>query len=872
MIGIDEILKKRFLELIKSVQPTGRWKLVVVDSLSSKILNSACKMYDILEENVTLVENIEKPRQPYPSYEAVYILTPCIESCSRLVDDFSRKDGPMYAAAHVHFINALDNNVFTELTHMLNAANAANHIKSLKEMYVDFIVREHCVYTLDNESRFLTLFGSDGSNTSQIETQLDNIAKELLSVCVTLGESPLIRYHRPLDEKGTINRKIPELLAKLVQAELDNFCATNPEFPPPRDPPLPSGTLILLDRTIDPIAPFLHEFTYQAMMADLLKVEEVPTGLKYEYTYIQEDGTDHKQEVTLNEQDTVYTMIRHMHIASTTEKLIEDFNRFMNENKISSNEGQTTASTLNDMKNMISNLPQFQEMKSKYSAQMTIANDCMAEFKYQNLEAIGLLEQNMACGETPEGDEPKNLKEDLISILDDPETSEMVKTRLILLWIASAETINPEDLEELLSYARLDQDYKDAITNISLLGVQLSKSANKQGQKTKNRKKKKADAQQEVPFDLSRYVPVVKRIVEGHIDGTIDQRLFPNNIRTVKQQNLRKNTAEAVKEVPKLRVYKTQWHKKSTGANAAPKPPSGPPVIIFIVGGMTYSEIRSAYELAETFDREIYIGSTHVITPDKFVQDISQLDKDNSMIDSVIPPYTGSVHDSVKAINNDQKPPPRIASSTNPMPQKSHKLLRKCSMLLPTPVPYQAAWSNVPSFSVDLTVPMLVWVLSRSAAMREPNPVVFLAKLFLLILILRSVWPRVEREGKDVAIVSHTRPVDFVMKVVERLSFAVESIIKSVKKTNHLVSVGNAWAAFGVGSEIAAQVMEKEIEKYRDIDFIFLEKGETFWHLDAPMSRITAAGVPTPYVANLDFPDEHVIVKDVEDNLEKIDF
>lgn len=39
------------------------------------------------------------------------------------------------------------------------------------------------------------------------------------------------------------------------------------------------------------------------------------------------------------------------------------------------------------------------------------------------------------------------------------------------------------------------------------------------------------------------------------------------------------------------------------------------------------------------------------------------------------------------------------------------------------------------------------------------------------------------------------------------------------------------------------------------------------------MSRITSAGVPTPYVANLDFPDEHVIVKDVEDNLEKkIDF
>lgn len=82
MIGVDEILKRRkreiiaalmlfrsmtkpfwvilltvvgFLELIKSVQPAGRWKLVVVDSLSLKILNSACKMYDILEENVRYI-------------------------------------------------------------------------------------------------------------------------------------------------------------------------------------------------------------------------------------------------------------------------------------------------------------------------------------------------------------------------------------------------------------------------------------------------------------------------------------------------------------------------------------------------------------------------------------------------------------------------------------------------------------------------------------------------------------------------------------------------------------------------------------------------------------------------------------------------
>jgi hypothetical protein len=50
-------------------------------------------------------------------------------------------------------------------------------------------------------------------------------------LCVTLGENPLIRYHRPLDIQGTINRRIPERLAKMVQDELDNFCKVNPEFP-----------------------------------------------------------------------------------------------------------------------------------------------------------------------------------------------------------------------------------------------------------------------------------------------------------------------------------------------------------------------------------------------------------------------------------------------------------------------------------------------------------------------------------------------------------------------------------------------------------------------------------------------------------------
>lgn len=73
------------------------------------------------------MENIEKSRQPYPSVEAVYILTPCEDSCRRLVDDLARPEGPMYAAAHIHFIQGKTRTTWKDaLTHFNNSHGTAS--------------------------------------------------------------------------------------------------------------------------------------------------------------------------------------------------------------------------------------------------------------------------------------------------------------------------------------------------------------------------------------------------------------------------------------------------------------------------------------------------------------------------------------------------------------------------------------------------------------------------------------------------------------------------------------------------------------------------------------------------------------------------
>ncbi|ORZ29386.1 Thiamin diphosphate-binding protein [Catenaria anguillulae PL171] len=152
------------------------------------------------------------------------------------------------------------------------------------------------------------------------------------------------------------------------------------------------------------------------------------------------------------------------------------------------------------------------------------------------------------------------------------------------------------------------------------------------------------------------------------------------------------------------------------------------------------------------------------------------------------------------------------------------------------------------------------------AAIRDPNPVVFLENELMYgqsfnvsdaVLKDDFVLPigkaKIEREGSDVTLVAHSRAVSFALDAAQELAdkhgvqaevinlrsirpLDMDTIIQSIKKTNRLVSVEGGWPMFGVGSEIAAQIMESE----------------AFDHLDAPMARVTGADIPMPYAKNLE--------------------
>eukprot|EP00816_Leptocylindrus_hargravesii_P013184 CAMPEP_0196811056 /NCGR_PEP_ID=MMETSP1362-20130617/16923_1 /TAXON_ID=163516 /ORGANISM="Leptocylindrus danicus, Strain CCMP1856" /LENGTH=323 /DNA_ID=CAMNT_0042186299 /DNA_START=157 /DNA_END=1128 /DNA_ORIENTATION=+ len=166
------------------------------------------------------------------------------------------------------------------------------------------------------------------------------------------------------------------------------------------------------------------------------------------------------------------------------------------------------------------------------------------------------------------------------------------------------------------------------------------------------------------------------------------------------------------------------------------------------------------------------------------------------------------------------------------------------------------------------------------AAIRDPNPVVILEHELLYGVsfpmsdeaqskdfIIPIGQAKIEREGTDVTVISFSKPVGLALEAAEIMAakgvsvevinllsirpLDREAILKSVKKTGRVVTVEQGWPQHGVGSEIAAILMETD----------------AFDYLDAPMERVTGADVPMPYAVPLEqaaLPQANDVVAAIE--------
>ncbi|MCP9626847.1 pyruvate dehydrogenase complex E1 component subunit beta [Rhodopseudomonas palustris] len=174
---------------------------------------------------------------------------------------------------------------------------------------------------------------------------------------------------------------------------------------------------------------------------------------------------------------------------------------------------------------------------------------------------------------------------------------------------------------------------------------------------------------------------------------------------------------------------------------------------------------------------------------------------------------------------------------------------------------YSAWYSQIPGLKVVAPYSAADAKGLLKAAIRDPNPVIFLEHEMLYgqhgevpkldDYVIPIGKARVVREGSQVTLIAWSHGMTYALKAAEELAgegieaevidlrtlrpLDTETIIASVKKTGRAVTVEEGWQQNGVGAELAARIME-----------------HAFDYLDAPVTRVSGKDVPMPYAANLE--------------------
>jgi pyruvate dehydrogenase E1 component beta subunit len=174
---------------------------------------------------------------------------------------------------------------------------------------------------------------------------------------------------------------------------------------------------------------------------------------------------------------------------------------------------------------------------------------------------------------------------------------------------------------------------------------------------------------------------------------------------------------------------------------------------------------------------------------------------------------------------------------------------------------YSAWYSQIPGLKVIAPYTAADYKGLLKAAIRDPNPVIFLENEILyghtgeVPKLNDYVVPigkaKIARPGQHVTLIAWSNGMSYALKAAEELAkdgieaevidlrtlrpLDTETFVASVQKTGRAVVVEEGWQQSGVGAEVAARLME-----------------HAFDYLDAPVARVSGKDVPMPYAANLE--------------------
>lgn len=257
------------------------------------------------------------------------------------------------------------------------------------------------------------------------------------------------------------------------------------------------------------------------------------------------------------------------------------------------------------------------------------------------LPSLGLLEQDIACGVDTSGKDTKaaSLQAKLIKLFSEPATAHLPsesKLRLLMLFFTCFANVAESLRKQLIEFAKLSADDQDVL--MAMLRTKLMEVPDNhrhklgsgcihrvtQEQAVRFKRNARADGR----FELSRFEPRIKGLIEQLSQDGLSCEDFPALDGNNTNMNGPRFAAAAPGASPQGAGGDewsfTSWQAPvEGGAGKTSKPKEVTQrIIVFILGGITHSELRAAAEVRQTLPRgvEVILGGTAVLTPRKLMQ------------------------------------------------------------------------------------------------------------------------------------------------------------------------------------------------------------------------------------------------------------
>ncbi|XP_031285864.1 vacuolar protein sorting-associated protein 45 homolog [Pistacia vera] len=544
----------------RMLQDISGMKVLILDSQTVSVVSVVYSQTELLQKEVFLVElvdSISKSKESMSHLKAIYFLRPTSENIKHLRRQLAN---PRFGEYHLFFSNMLKD---TQI-HILADSDEQEVVQQVQEFYADFVASEPYHFTLNIPSNHLYMLPAV-VDPSSLQHFSDRVVDGIAAVFLALKRRPVIRYQRTSD----IAKRIAQETAKLMyQQESGLFDFRRTEVSP---------LLLIIDRRDDPVTPLLNQWTYQAMVHELIGIQDNKVDLRN----IGKVPKDQQEVVLSSEQDAFFKSNMYENfgdIGMNIKRMVDDFQQVAKSNQ--------NIQTIEDMAKFVENYPEYKKMHGNVSKHVTLVTEMSKIVEERKLMLVSETEQELACN----GGQGAAF-EAVTNLLNNESISDIDRLRLVMLYALRYEKESPVQLMQLFNkLASQSAKYKPGLVQFLLKQAGVDKRT---GDLYGNRDFLN------IARNMARGLKGVENVYTQH------QPLLFHTMESITKGRLRDV------DYPFVGNHFQQGRPQD--------------VIIFVVGGTTYEESRSvSLQNASNSGIRFILGGSAILNSKRFLKDLEE--------------------------------------------------------------------------------------------------------------------------------------------------------------------------------------------------------------------------------------------------------